>query len=191
MTTAKRLIMPSAAALALSGCMSMSGVGGDSKYACQAPEGVTCESVSGTYANAVANNLPGQRKRAAGSARPADRTTDGAPPRPASTPLLAGLPAAGGEAPSALRAQARYLRLWIKAWEDLDGDLYDQAHVYVQIDHGRWLIDRIQRRIRDAHAPLRPPAAGPADGNGSPGDAPARPATPPAGTLKAPSELFQ
>ena len=29
----------------------MSGLGGDSKYACKAPEGVACDSVSGTYAN--------------------------------------------------------------------------------------------------------------------------------------------
>lgn len=58
-------LLPLVAMLALSGCMSMSGLGGDSKYACKAPDGVTCDSVSGTYANAVANNLPSQRKRQA------------------------------------------------------------------------------------------------------------------------------
>jgi len=56
-------LLPLATALTLSSCMSMSGLGGDSKYACKAPDGVTCDSVSGTYANAVANNLPSQRKR--------------------------------------------------------------------------------------------------------------------------------
>lgn len=153
------LLFPLLAALSLSGCMSMSGLGGDSKYACKAPDGVTCDSVSGTYANAVANNLPSQRKRQASMGagqveRQALRTA--AAPR-------AGLPPAGGsssqEAGSALRAQARYLRLWIKPWEDIDGDLYDQAHVYVQIDQGRWLIDHVQQRIRDAYTPLRPPPA--------------------------------
>lgn len=151
--------------LALSGCMSMSGLGGDSKYACKAPDGVTCDSVSGVYANAVANNLPGQRKRlAASGSSQGERQT----PRPAAA-SRGPLPPAGGssaqEPGSALRAQARYLRLWVKPWEDIDGDLYDQGHVYVQIDQGRWLIDHVQQRIRDAYTPLRPP---PASGSATP-----------------------
>lgn len=152
-------LLPLAAALALSGCMSMSGLGGDSKYACKAPEGVTCDSVSGVYANAVANNLPGQSRRQASAAEPqAERQAPQTPPA-----SRANLPAAGSssskETGSALRAQARYLRLWVKPWEDIDGDLYDQAHIYVQIDQGRWLIDHVQQRIRDAYTPLRPPPA--------------------------------
>lgn len=151
-------LLPLATTLVLSGCMSMSGLGGDSKYACKAPDGVTCDSVSGTYANAVANNLPNQRKRqAATSASQAERQAS------KSSVPRAGLPAAGGSSPqeagAALRAQARYLRLWVKPWEDIDGDLYDQAHVYVQIDQGRWLIDHVQQRIREAYTPLRPPPA--------------------------------
>lgn len=152
-------LLPLAAVLALSGCMSMSGLGGDSKYACKAPEGVTCDSVSGVYANAVANNLPGQRKHQAPAA---EAQAERQALRPPAAPR-AHLPAAGGsssrEAGSALRAQARYLRLWVKPWEDIDGDLYDQAHIYVQIDQGRWLIDHVQQRIRDAYTPLRPPPA--------------------------------
>jgi conjugal transfer pilus assembly protein TraV len=143
-----------AAALTLGGCSSMSGLGGDSKYACKAPDGVACDSVSGTYANAVANNLPGQRKRQ--TAQETSQTTPA--PRPAEA-ARAGLPAADTLEPgSPLRAQARYLRLWVKPWEDADGDLYDQAHVYVQIDQGRWHIGHVQQAIRDSYMPLRPPA---------------------------------
>jgi conjugal transfer pilus assembly protein TraV len=47
--------------LPLAACMNMSGLGGDSKYACKAPDGVACDSVSGTYANALHNNLPSQQ----------------------------------------------------------------------------------------------------------------------------------
>src|SRR5437868_15060279 len=46
----------------MSGCASMAGVGGTSEYGCKAPEGVKCDSVSGTYYNAVENNLPSQRQ---------------------------------------------------------------------------------------------------------------------------------
>ena len=49
--------------LVLAGCTSLSGLSGTSDYACKAPEGVTCDSVSGTYANAIHNNLPSQRAR--------------------------------------------------------------------------------------------------------------------------------
>ena len=59
----------------------------------------------------------------------------------------------------ALRSQARVLRLWTKPWEDADGDLWDQGHVYVQVDAGRWQIDHVRQRIRDQYVPLRPPPA--------------------------------
>jgi len=159
--------LPLLSVFALGGCMSMSGLGGDSKYACKAPEGVTCDSVSGTYANAVANNLPSQRKRQSPTGKATGEASTSRPSAPRTN-----LPAAGGssseEAETSLRAQARYLRLWIKPWEDIDGDLYDQAHVYVQVDQGRWQIDHIQQRIRDAYAPLRPPPSSASDGAGAP-----------------------
>ena len=81
-----------------------------------------------------------------------------------------------------LRSQARVLRLWTKAWEDVDGDLYDQGYVYVQVSNGQWLIDHVQRQIRDTYAPLRPPPkAMEAAGNVSPGT----------GSATEPSETFR
>ena len=56
-----------------------------------------------------------------------------------------------------LRSPARVLRLWVKPWEDADGDLMDQLYVYVPVDNGRWLVDHTQRQIRDAYAPIRAP----------------------------------
>ncbi|WP_407277677.1 type IV conjugative transfer system lipoprotein TraV [Aromatoleum evansii] len=143
--------------LPLSACMNMSGLGGDSKYACKAPEGVACESVSGTYANALHHNLPSQRARRTSAARQ-EESGERAP----QATTRAASPATAGDtgpdvAPSPLRSQARVLRLWIKPWEDADGDLYDQGYVYVQVDNGQWLIDHVQRQIRDAYAPLKPP----------------------------------
>ena len=93
--------------MAFSGCANMSGLSGSSDYACKAPEGVTCDSVSGTYANAIHNNLPSQRPRSAapGSARgspalPAPGTVT-LPPVPASAS-----PALGSPRNSSFRAQA-------------------------------------------------------------------------------------
>ena len=172
--------------LVLTGCMNLSGLGGESKYACKAPEGVTCDSVSGTYANAVKNNLPSQR-RAAAATQPAAVAAGAAEGAGLGAGLGSGVIASvtAGVAPVAisaaghtsrppttsnattttaasplampLRSSARILRLWFKPWEDADRDLYDQGYVYVQIDNGQWLIEHAQRQIRDAYAPLRPP----------------------------------
>lgn len=133
----------------LGACTSMSGLSGSSSYACKAPEGVTCDSVSGTYANAVHNNLPSQRSRSVAAA-PAPGNAAGAPPPHPS--------ASASAAPVPLRSSARILRLWFKPWEDADRDLYDQGYVYVQVDGGRWLVDHAQRAIREAYAPVRAPA---------------------------------
>ena len=165
MTTYRlRLRIPSAICVGamLAGCTSMSGLTGISSYACKAPDGVTCDSVSGTYANAVQNNLPSQRSRAAAPALPA-AAAGSAPTRAAEpTPM-----AMSAVSPTPLRSSARILRLWFKPWEDADRDLYDQGYVYVQIDNGQWLVDHAQRQIRDAYAPLRPPPKGAASaGNG-------------------------
>ena len=150
----------------LAGCMSLSGLSGNSSYACKAPDGVTCQSVSGTYANAVANNLPVQRTRATPAATPASA----APSSAASAPTARNASADATQV-LPLRSAPRILRLWFKPWEDADRDLYDQGYVYVQVDGGRWLVDHAQRAIREAYAPVRAPA-----GRGTADTAPRDPA---------------
>ena len=154
-------------AAVLPGC-AITGLDGESKYACKAPEGVRCDSVSGTYYNALQNNLPAQRRSAA---PPVDTSPLAAPagsaPRAAPTMLNASpRPAAGDEGAAyvaaPLRAAPRVLRLWIKAWEAADRDLVGESLVYVQVDNGRWLVDHVQRQQREPFVPIRaprPPAA--------------------------------
>ena len=154
-------------AAVLPGC-AITGLDGESKYACKAPEGVRCDSVSGTYYNALQNNLPSQRRSAA---PPVDTSPQGAPagspPRAAPTMLNASTRPATGDEGAAyvaapLRAAPRVLRLWIKAWEDADRDLVGESLVYVQVDNGRWLVDHVQRQQREPFVPIRaprPPAA--------------------------------
>ena len=143
-----RLTLPISMAAMFIGCTSMSGLSGSSSYACKAPDGVTCDSVSGTYANAIHNNLPSQRSRATASSLQPGGAPQPAPSRPASAVPTA--LAAATVSPTPLRSSARILRLWFKPWEDADRDLYDQGYVYVQIDNGQWLIEHAQRQIRDA-----------------------------------------
>ena len=179
MSTATLRLCTMSLLLPLAACVNMSGLSGGSKYACAAPEGVACDSVTGTYANALHENLPSQRTSGASagaSATPPPRNAEWARQQ-----LAAPATAIAGtdDAPTlALRSQARVLRLWTKPWEDADGDLWDQGYVYVQVDTGRWQIDHVRQRIRDQYAPLRPPPAAQSAAPSSSGSAPADTDTP-------------
>jgi len=138
-------LIASVLALALGGCAgTLTGMDGESKFSCKAPDGVTCSSLSGVYANAVANNLPGLRKDGKGdpaAQSPSKESPDG---------TITGQAASSGDP---LRTQARVLRIWIAPWEDTEGDLHDQSYIYVVANAGRWTIEHSQRHIVDRYRP--------------------------------------
>ncbi len=183
-TDGRRKLLAGALAVTMVGCVNMSGLSGSPRYACQAPEGVACQSVSGTYANTAG---PRETRAALASAQPSPGAEFGSAGTlaPALSATIATSPPTNlTEDGLPLRAAPRVLRLWIKPWEDADGDLHDQGHVYVQIDDGRWQIDHLQRRIRDAVAPARP-----LDATVSPPRPPAQLASPPP-TSATPGQRF-
>ena len=165
------LVFGAAAAL-LSGCAStMSGLGGEGSYACKAPVGSQCTSVSGVYANSIHGQPP-----ASALPKPAD------PPAKtsASTPPLASgaspntTARAADKSPTSLRSQPRVLRLWIAPWEDADGDLHEASVVHVLVDTGRWLIERVVPTSRNRIDAVRPPLPSPKPASGpAPGSDPA------------------
>jgi conjugal transfer pilus assembly protein TraV len=145
-------LLAGTALLGLSGCAStLSGVGGTATYACQAPVGAQCTSVSGVYANA------GQGARQLlGSQQP--RSVASGALGAAPTPSAITVPApSSAVAPAALRTAPRILRLWIAPWEDSDGDLHEASTVHVLIDHGRWLIERVRPAPRGPRMGVTPP----------------------------------
>ena len=174
-----------ASAIILGGCASsLSGVGGTPSYACKAPIGAQCTSVSGVYANASANAGTNSDLVASRAMHEALRPQGllampsiPVPPQrtmPASTGAIstistssASSSAAAGTAPppatTGLRSPPRVVRLWISPWEDADGDLHEASFVHVVIDTGRWLIERVRpvprSRIDIATPPLALPSA--------------------------------
>lgn len=147
-----RLILAAATAAILSGCMSLSGYDAESKFACKAPDGILCESMTGIYENARQKNLPGQqvnRKGGEGSGAPVELSRAKDSEAVLTKPVYSGTP---------IRSAPRILRLWFVPWEDSDGDLHDQSYVYLPVDSGRWLVEHNRRRIQDAYRPVRPPA---------------------------------
>ena len=153
-------------AVALSGCAStLSGVGGADGYACKAPEGALCTSVSGVYAN-TAQGMP----------KPAQL------PENQSPPVIYGATSIAPDRTAALssgpiRSNPRVLRLWIAPWEDADGDLHEAALVHVVVDTGRWLIEHVRPTARSRMDRVAPPVSSAQDP--SPAKAPGDTAQPP------------
>ena len=137
------------------GC-SASGLDAKSSFGCKAPDGVTCMSVTGVYATSRANALPGQQPAAAD--RGSDSRSASAPSQATAREYAAAPSVARASAPSTgapLRSAPRVLRIWVAPYEDSDGDLRDQSHIYVTVDPGAWQIEHARRTIRDRFAPIR------------------------------------
>lgn len=143
-----KLLAALALIFALAGCASMSGVGGSDTFACKAPDGVLCTSVSGVYANSMARNLPAQR--AAAKSHP---KVDGDNVQFVVSPVGQGAIRPTLTAGQPLRSPPRVLRVWVAPWEDSDGDLRDQSYFYVTVDSGRWLIEHNREAIRNEYGP--------------------------------------
>ena len=155
------LVVGAAAALS-GGCAStMSGLGGEGSYACKAPIGSQCTSVSGVYANSIHGQPPASALPK--PANPPAKPSASAPPLAAGTLQTA---RAVDKSPTSLRSQPRVLRLWIAPWEDADGDLHEASVVHVLVDTGRWLIERVLPANRQRVDAVRPPipSAAPASG---------------------------
>lgn len=144
------LIAIAAGITTLTGCGSLSGFDANSNFACKAPPGVLCESMTGIYANAEQKNLPGQRVGMAKAEGTGPVELSRAKEEGVLTkPIYSGTP---------IRSAPRVLRVWFAPWEDTDGDLHDQSYVYLPIDSGRWLIEHNRRRIQDAYRPVHAPS---------------------------------
>ena len=140
----KKVLISIMAIASLSGCSSMSGLGGSSSFGCKAPKGVSCTSVSGTYANAMQHNLPGDNNSN-------DKEIVGKAPilQPIAVTKMVG----SGEP---VRSRARVLRIWIAPWEDTDGDLRDQSYAFVVVENGRWMIEHNRANIMKSFAARKP-----------------------------------
>lgn len=142
-----------AGSLMISGC-SITGLGAGSSLTCKLPEGARCDSVSNTYNESTRGQLPGQARRRAmegGDAEPAPSGTSQRGADAGASYVDARL----SPAAMPLRSQPRIARVWIKPWEDSDGDLHDQSYVYLPVDEGHWMLEHKQREVRKGFTPLR------------------------------------
>jgi hypothetical protein len=134
----KRVWLCGSLLLALAGCAgTMSGLDGPGKFSCKAPDGISCASLSGVYANALQNHLPGQ----AGSTDAARSERRRAIPR--------AVPSFG----EPIRSAQKVRRVWLAPWEDDDEVLHDQSYLYLVVDPGRWQVEHARGRRARATVP--------------------------------------
>ena len=144
----------------LSACttVDLGGIGAETKFNCQAPQGVACMSVSGLYANASAGTLPSQNGNPAGASTaqppkptaPAPKASSTTPGLEPASPALMAAPFSG----QALRSGPKVLRIWVAPIEDADGDLHDQRFMYVTVNTGRWMIEANRMNIQRQFKPV-------------------------------------
>lgn len=142
--------------MAISGCLNMSGLDASSNFACEAPEGVLCESMTGVLANANANNLPAQQVHKKKDGAEGSPAANPARPKPTQqrampVPQYSGAP---------LVQEPKKIRVWVAPWEGADRTLYDQQYFYMVLDDWRWVIEHNQQRIKDSYAPVKAPVGG-------------------------------
>lgn len=161
----------------ITGCSSMSGLSGNSEFACKAPDGVSCESVSGVYANSLQNNLPSQRASHKGAEGPGKKEGQLTGPLPAGTsaaPVISPRDLAMMDSGMPLREAPQILRVWLAPWEDELGDLHDQKFFYTVVNPGQWRIEANKQAIQDQFRPVYPLSKPqPSADNKSPSRAPA------------------
>lgn len=131
--------------MALTGCSTLTGIDGGSKFACKAPEGVVCSSLFGVYSNAVADNLPSSTRN-----EQREAVAEAAPVANQGNSKIQGRVPSSGEP---IRTGQKVMRIWVAPFEDQDGDLHDQSYIYVVAHSGRWNIEHNQRQIMDAYRP--------------------------------------
>lgn len=131
----------------MTGCVSFSGYGGaNGSFACKAPDGVQCQSMTGIYANAMANNLPSQQVTHKSNKN--TRATEAYSSNTLTTALSSGQP---------LRSSAEVVRLWLAPWQDTEGDLHDQKYVYLVTDYGTWNLAHTRSELRTNYSVVKPP----------------------------------
>ena len=131
--------------LSVVGCGSMTGLDEKKNFACKAPPGISCASLSGVYANAVADNLPGSKKKAKSIYVSSDKNK-------VASNVVGEAPATG----TPLLSEPKVLRVWVAPWEDSKKVLHDQAYLYAVADPGHWQIAHTTDKISTQYRVLAP-----------------------------------
>lgn len=119
------LLLPTVTLLTLSGCAALPET--TLGHRCGIPEGIGCLSTQEVYERTVSGSLPGLEHEPRDGSREAS-----GPGRLDATPHVLRT--------DALYAPPEELRIWVNRWRDTEGDLHDDAFLYVLIGEGQWRV---------------------------------------------------
>lgn len=161
-----RILFAMGALVSLSACSSMSGLDAQSDFGCAAPEGVSCQSVSGVHANLTAGRLPFQQPTGEGAAGTKEGQEAGvADPeamptyRKSTTAEMNSVSPRFMSAPYSglpIRRPPIVVRLWFAPFKSASGDLHDQKYVFTEVQGGEWLIEATQDEVSKQFRPVYP-----------------------------------
>ncbi len=115
--------------------LGLGGCGGAPRYGCPVGEGISCSPVSDIYAAVMAGGLT--RGSASPEAPVSGEAADAGGPVAASGPRTVVATVTPG-APVLTRPEQ--LRVWVRRWEDAEGDLHDETYLFLRLDEGRWSL---------------------------------------------------
>lgn len=166
------IFVSAASTLLLSGCMNLSGLDAKKEFTCEAPDGVSCMSISGVAANVDRNNLPKTVKQLEQEELARDVSTNSSAQKPTeekpSDAKPQAIPSYGAEpvlspanmltlgSGTPVRVPPKELRIWMAPTEDTDGDLNEQRYIYVVVNDGRWMVDATRINPRSKYTNFQP-----------------------------------
>lgn len=161
----KRMLLPGlfGMVVTLTGCGSLTGIGGNNTFGCKAPKGIACQSVSGVYYNTI-DSKQSQDPKQGKDQKPGKNGTSYQPlstkPRAVHASLQGSEQPRMSDAPEPghipARSATRELRIWYAPWLDNDNVAHDESYSYVVVEEGRWLLQRKLDMIRERYAPANP-----------------------------------
>lgn len=150
----------------LTGCATL---GASSDFGCKAPDGVACDSLSGTYSNALQHNLPGQnvhhvsKNQSSESASVSDDGDDdllgiNSTPKEEKKPAVpealksfeSNRNSSGYLASSSMMqgipvlAGQKVMKVTIFSWEDSDKNLHESSDVFIKINSNKWQVPHVK-----------------------------------------------
>lgn len=149
----------------LTGCGTLSGVGGTASLSCPLPNGALCKPISEVYKmqKGASSDVSSAVPISAASGASGSSAAGNLPTAPGLTryePSPVTLSAEHRVAPSSgtpIRSAAKMLRIWLAPYEDDEGALRDHGYMYVMVDPGKWQVEHNQQRIMKQYAPVIAP----------------------------------
>ena len=125
--------------LALVATIPLAGCSSNPKYACGLPEGIGCQPVSTVYERAVTGTLPETHATPTKTNTSANTDAQALEAVPAEGTVV-DIKIATVAPGDAVLTRPRVQRVWIRRFEDKDGDLHDETYLYLRLDAGQWRL---------------------------------------------------